>query len=339
MNGRIDELDIIKGICIIGIVFSHAGHPLLWLSYFYLFAFYFVAGFTYHDRPCWEFLFSKIKRLYIPFVASNLFAGMVCVFLRKYTNYACGGYPWHRYVFSILQFNLRESIMAPSWFLFPLFCVSLIFFILRKIGKRSDICCLFSFIIFIIAIHYRQRLCVVQWNNCALVINLAVGLFVYACGYMCKENMTIKNYIGNGKYKFDCFLAAFLLLCEAKDYWNYHIDLRAGIISSGKWMLITYMAGMYVLFCFSKIVSERGTWSKKVLIYIGKKSMSIMFFHVMCFNIVTLIGIYILKISYEPSWTNAIYGKWFGYANAIIGVTLPLLAGFLSDRLNWKNLR
>lgn len=92
MNRRNAELDVIKGICIIGIVFYHAGHELMWLSYFFLFGFYFVGGITYHEKPFSALLFSKIKRIYIPFVLANLFAEIVCCFLNKVTKYPRGGY-------------------------------------------------------------------------------------------------------------------------------------------------------------------------------------------------------------------------------------------------------
>lgn len=42
MKKRIEELDIIKAICITGIVFAHAGHSLGWIGYFYVYGFYFV---------------------------------------------------------------------------------------------------------------------------------------------------------------------------------------------------------------------------------------------------------------------------------------------------------
>lgn len=333
MNNRIVELDIIKGICIIGIVFNHAGHGLLWLSYFYLYGFYFVGGFTYHDKSFMKLLFSKITRIYIPFIISNLFAEAVCIFLHRVTNYGGGVTQWTQYLLSILKFNLKESIMAPSWFLFPLFCISIIFFWLKKIIRRNEILCLISFCAFIAAIHYRTILSAIQWNNCAIIINLAVALFAYTCGYTYKQNDKIRNFAEKSKYSFDFFIIACLVLCEAKYYWNYHLDLRAGFVSSGKWMFVTYISGIYFLIYFSKVIGNHNCWLKRLLSYIGKRSMSIMFFHVLCFSIVTLIGIYILKDSYEPSWTNAFHGKLYGYANACIGIVVPLIVGYWMENL------
>ncbi len=128
---RVDEYDIIKGICIIGIVFSHAEHELIWLSYFYLFGFYFISGVTYRDKPFLKFTISKLKRIYFPFVLANLLAKIACFFVYKFTGHI-EDYNWAGYIFSILRFNLQESIMAPSWFLFPLFCISFLFYFLKE---------------------------------------------------------------------------------------------------------------------------------------------------------------------------------------------------------------
>lgn len=87
---RIAEFDIIKGICIIGIVFSHAGHELMWLSYIFLFGFYFVGGATYRDKPLKNFFLSKMKRIYVPFVISNIFGEFICCLMRILTKYGGG---------------------------------------------------------------------------------------------------------------------------------------------------------------------------------------------------------------------------------------------------------
>lgn len=222
--------------------------------------------------------------------------------------------------------------MAPSWFLLPMFCISFIFFFLKKMIKRNDLLLLVTFCAFIIVIHYRKVLSNLVWNNCAIIINLVVGLFIHTCGYMCNQNKQIIN-IRESKYTFDFLIIACLILCEAKNYWNYSLDLRAGFISSSKWMFITYISGMCFLICISIMIGKYDSWLKEMLSYIGKRSMSIMFFHVSCFSIVTLIGIYILGDSYEPSWTNAFYGNWYGYANVCAGISVPLMIGYWMEKL------
>ncbi len=332
------EWDIIKGICIIGIVFSHAGHALFWFSYFYLFGFYFVSGAVYRDKPFLKFAISKIRRMYIPFVFSNLLAKLMCFFLYKLNIYR--EYSWDGYIVSLLEFNLREGVMAPSWFLFPLFCISFLFYFMKRIIKNNISLFLITFWIMIIIVHYRKILSVYVWNNCAIILNLALGLFVYTCGYIYNHNCQIKGYIETSKYGFDFFIISLIILGEAKYYWNYHLDLRAGVISSGKWMIATYIAGICFLLYSSKIILIHSAFLKRILTYIGKNSMWIMLFHILCFNIVTIIGIYLLEeISVVP-WSNALYGEWYyEYANILVGLTLPLLIKKLIEILKAKIYR
>lgn len=229
--------------------------------------------------------------------------------------------------------------MAPAWFLFPLFCISFLFFFLKKNIKNDRIIFGITFVIFVIAVHYRNVLQKIEWNSCAIITNLAIGLFLYTCGYLYYHNEFAKEYIEKGKYAFDFFVVSIILLCEAKYYWNYYIDLRAGIISNGKWMLVTCISGIYFLLYFSTWVVKQGIYLKRILIYVGRRSMSIMFFHILSFNIFTLIGIYILHDTNTVSWTNALYGKWYyGYINAFIGITVPLIFGYLLEKA-WNNIK
>ena len=64
--------------------------------------------------------------------------------------------------------------------------------------------------------------------------------------------------------------------------------------------------------------------------------MSIMFFHVLSFSLVTLAGIYLFHSTYEPSWTNAFHGTWYPYINAGVGLTVPLAADFLIETIRKK---
>lgn len=224
--------------------------------------------------------------------------------------------------------------MAPSWFLFPLFCISFLFFFWKKIFKNDIVLFLSTFCIFIITVYYRDIVQGITWKGCAIIINLAIGLFLYTCGYLYNHNDSVKKYIEAGKHAFDFFIISIILLCEAKYYWNYRLDLRAGTISNGMWMLITCVAGIYFLIYFSKMVTRYSTQLKNILVYIGKRSMSIMFFHVLSFSIVTLIGIYILHDSYSVPWTNAFNEKWYyKYANAFVGLIVPLIFDSLIEKI------
>lgn len=334
MKRRIEELDIIKATCIIGIVCSHAGHALGWIGYFYVFGFYFTAGVTWRDKPFFTLLTSKVKRIYIPFVIANLTAGIFCILLHHFTGYQGGTYPVSSYILSVLLFNIRESVMAPSWFLFPLFCIQFLFFFLKKLIRNNAALLFVTFLLCTIVVYYRDVLNQFCWNNCAVPFNFAVGLFVFTCGFVYGLSSRIRDFFSTGKYSFDLFLLSVFLLFEAKYYWNYSCNLRAGMVSNALWMFITYLTGICFLICFSHIIVSKNSFCKKVLTFIGKKSMSIMFFHVLCFSIVTFVGIYVLHDTFETSWANAFLNKWYPYANIAVGLSVPLAADLVFEI--WK---
>ena len=74
VKSRVAEYDIIKGICIFLVAVMHTGHPVYFMEYGFLYAFFFVSGATFKRKPFGQFLKGKLLRIYIPFVLAN-FAG------------------------------------------------------------------------------------------------------------------------------------------------------------------------------------------------------------------------------------------------------------------------
>ena len=70
---RIDYIDLVKGIAIIGVVWSHTVHPQ-WYNVSYINAlFFFLSGFFFKEEPFPVFFKKKIKTLIIPFTFFYLF--------------------------------------------------------------------------------------------------------------------------------------------------------------------------------------------------------------------------------------------------------------------------
>ncbi len=116
------------------------------------------------------------------------------------------------------------------------------FFVLffKRVIKNDFITFGIVFCSMAIIVHYRNLLSGFIYNNCAIIINVALGLFVYMCGYLYGKNNQFKVHLENGEYSFDFFLLSIFMLCDVKYYWNYRLNLRAGEMSSGKWMLILW---------------------------------------------------------------------------------------------------
>ena len=91
------DIDILKGICMISLVFCHTGISFLWFHYIFVVGFYFVAGYTFKDKPFYTFLKSKIVGLYIPFVINCIIGLCIIWALSKVT----GNY----YYFTLIYFR------------------------------------------------------------------------------------------------------------------------------------------------------------------------------------------------------------------------------------------
>ena len=65
---RIDYIDLVKGIAIIGVVWSHTVHPQ-WYNVTYINAlFFFLSGFFFKEEPFPKFLNKKFRTIIIPFL-------------------------------------------------------------------------------------------------------------------------------------------------------------------------------------------------------------------------------------------------------------------------------
>lgn len=338
-KNRVSQYDVIKAICIIGIVFAHACHPLSLLGYFYIYGFYFVAGITFKMKPFKEFFIRKIKRIYIPFVLANLAAISFCKLLSILTKYKFYK-PTIKYILHIFLFDLRESIMAPAWFILPFFIVLFMMYFLLKFVKKDKLIFNICFFCFLFVLFFSDKLNYIIWNNCAIVINVFIGLFVTVCGYYFNKNKRIHDFVVE-RYSTELFFVSLVILCEINSYCNYHYDLRPGYFSNSYFMILTLFAGLFFLLYFSKLITKSKIL-EKVFSFIGKNSMFIMYFHIISFSLVTVLY-KLLYGDYSVNWSNSITSGIWAVFSAIVGILLPLFLSYLfkiiKNKINiwWKN--
>lgn len=211
---RIAYVDILKGICITSISFTHASFLFLpFYNLFFISAFYFVSGVTFRDGSPMDFILRKIKGLYVPFVIVNISALIIDI-IWKYLSFG-KFHGWAIYgtqILKIICFNLVDNRMVSGWFVLPLFIISIIFFILHKAIKRDIILAFITFSFYIIT-------CVCNnmpaykffYNHCAILSNIGIGLFIYNLGYLYRRyEDDVKQYLnkfGGGVRLFYCACA------------------------------------------------------------------------------------------------------------------------------------
>ena len=331
------DIDILKGICMISLVFCHTGISFLWFHYIFVVGFYFVAGYTFKDKPFYTFLKSKIVGLYIPFVINCIIGLCIIWALSKVTgNY----YYFTPYLFSkyIFMFNLPHNIFAPAWFLFPLFLILFIYFILNRIVKNSYIILTISFILYIVSYSYWENLSKYVWNDCAWVINVLIGLFAFAYGYTIKSKKKIEYFIFNSKYSMDLFYISVLVRYIIYTYFPFDIDLRSGKCSNIILNTIMILFGMIYLFILSKLIDKTKLIGNVISVF-GKHTRAIMFFHILSYSIVTLGVHYILKYPWPDTWTNSYNYSGFWILNGISGLCIPTICSILTERLKMKLIK
>lgn len=214
MQGReenkriIPEVSIAKGIGILLVVIGHCVPNIFHIKQFiYLFhmpLFFFLSGYCYRvesEEKMLEYIFRKVKTLYIPFVMCN---GIALLFHQLFCR--IGVYPEAsrftsigqliRYCIQILLCIKMEDIVAPTWFLPILMFVSIGYAILRKMIARVR---LSSFAVYICAVAiYLSGFCIPRGGLYRAYILVAMGMFSYNMGFVFRKYCVferISNYI------------------------------------------------------------------------------------------------------------------------------------------------
>ena len=97
MNGRIDYIDIIKGITIWGVVWFHTYHPD-WLTALLVNSiFFFLSGIFFKRENFWIFLRKKSSTLIVPFLFFYLVSYLFYVLVYFWDFQTLAGFDWMVY--------------------------------------------------------------------------------------------------------------------------------------------------------------------------------------------------------------------------------------------------
>ncbi len=333
---RISEYDIIKGICILLVCIMHTGHPVYFWEYGFLFAFFFVSGATFRHKPFWQFLKGKLLRIYVPFVLANFAGFFVGKFYYSLSGYGGYGYSLKDAALRIFSFRIAENIMSPSWFLLPMFLVVFVFYflhaLLNKVKYRDEIILGGSFVIFLLGLYFRETLAVFVWNKCSVVYALTYALFFCALGYYYHNHPEISGKIISGKYSVEFFVVGLIFLNEIWSHYDYALNLRYGETSSGVMTVIVSIIGVFTIVYLAKCMTKI-TWFKKIFCLLGRHSLAILLFHIVCYGVVTIALHYITGWDYPVTWAFGYYSEKISYVNAFFGAAVPTLLAEGASRL------
>ena len=188
-------MDIVKGICMIVIVLGHCGHSIPLLSHVKVYGFYFVSGYTYNSIPFMKFTMKKIKGLYIPFVVNCLFALPVIKALSVCTKGLYNADFSIKNIIGIFEFNIPSNYLAPAWFVLPLFIIYFLYYGIERTIKNNYAILVLAFVMYAVSFIFRSNLEKYIWNDCAWILNVFWGLFVFSLGRELRNNNKIEDVI------------------------------------------------------------------------------------------------------------------------------------------------
>ena len=114
------------------------------------------------------------------------------------------------------------------------------------------------------------------------------------------------------KYGAVCFLAACIILFEMKHDFLFEYDARTGSSSDKTVMPLAVLLGLYFVVFISRIIARETPEYFRVdrlIEYIGKNSMSIMFFHIPSFSVITFLVHTITGMEWPDTWNNCYLGE------------------------------
>ena len=314
----------------ITLVFSHAGMKLLWFNYIYVYGFFYVAGYTFREKPFLKFVKSKILGLYIPFIANCLIGLLILFALSKVSH----GYFFSRELLdtNIFLIQIPHNLFAPAWFIFPFFIIQFVFFALKKTVKNCNAIFGISFLLYVISYVFNDFLCRFQWNNCAWLVNVLLGTFVFSCGHVLRNNDKIFNVVFHQKYAQYLFAISTIYLLLTKYILTYQIDLRIGLYDNFIFNTLVIFSGMIFLFYLAKLIKQTNSISK-ILVTVGQHTSAIMYFHVISFSAITLPIHYFSKLPFPNTWSNSYNTGWLILLNGLAGICLPLMFSMMAHNV------
>ncbi|MBQ3773882.1 MAG: acyltransferase [Pseudobutyrivibrio sp.] len=368
-KARNNNIDIIKGIAIILMVYGHTfGVARDFIYLFHMPVFIFVSGYCFNKahgaslQQAEGYFFSRVRRLLIPYMGFNIVYAIlnnVFISLNFYTDNGAFKQDvvfiqkaaqtlMHRKgvrelvvdVYNVLTLKEIPQMGSASWFLIVLFLVCVIHcfveYGIRGLGSkvRVAVLCVLLAINLLVAFAISKG-----FASEAPIADRHLQVFgVYSCYLM---GVLTRSFVDTGmlgkllakKWIVVCAgPVSFVILLALLPFGT--LELSKSQIVNPVFLVATTFLGMAMLASVAADLENNflGRW----LTFIGKHTMSILFLHILAFKLVS-VG-YCLAVG-KPMYMVASWPVIFDAPEyvliiyTIVGVALPLLADAVIDRL------
>ncbi len=316
LNKRLKSIDILKGICILMIVWGHA-KGLLNYEFILLAVpgFFIISGFLHNRTNNFnEFFKKKFKRLYIPFVCCNLILPVIVLIKR----FILGLEIKNNIIYIlkiILTYDKDGFLFGASWFLGSLFVISITIKALEKLFKKNYILTgAFYLTVILLFIHCFN-------HNYEIKRTLLGGVFYLIGIYLNLYRKPIYNIFK--QYNFIVVLMIFIEILLWKTIYDFSYA-NTFLLNTVCFIVVSTIFS-FILYAFSKYI-ERKIKLSKIISYFGRNSLYILLFHFIFFEIINAC---ILKINGIP--LNVIQGLPHVICNSPVCIFLYFAGGLFGS--------
>ena len=269
---RDKQMDIVRGIGILLVIYGHLFVIGRWLAYsFHIPMFFWAAGYMTKINVSFdEYFLKKVRGYYIPFVGVEL----LLLFLHNPFAQLMGFEIYNieqiqEKIMKILCFQNAVARGGQLWFLFALFIISIIFYIQKKTMSNSTIIISY-FIMFVLHEEYFKNGSYLGLESCAIIEIVLMCLPFYGAGYYCKFKRDKVNEIINGKIALVC--VGVIIMCHY--IFGQSFDIRTNYFTNTYVAVLTSGCGIVLCLWIGKKLST----TDKILSFCGRYSIYIMMF-------------------------------------------------------------
>lgn len=350
---RNDAISILKAFGILLMVMVHAGCPQFlhdFVLMFHMPLFFIASGYCFKDKYLHDnrtFIIKRIKGLYIPFIKwSLIFLALHNVFfyLNIYNDsYGFHGevsylYGWQDFVKNaahiITRMTDNAQLLGGYWFLREMFFGTILSLFLMKYVHSVQWCLVVMLGLSIVSSQFNLH---IPYFGIGTLTFLSAAFFIagrVAHQYFSDENVkNINNWGGTS-----------ILLVGIVGLGS--LLMPTNMLKYSTWQILPYfvfaVSGTWLFFNISSILVNRTSCWKKLMVFVGDNTMTILTWHFLCFKLVSLMIIVIYRLPIEKLAEFPVieeYSNYYWILYFIIGSGLSLIVKFCLSRVKVQILK
>lgn len=328
-NIQNNKINLLKALAIMIVVAGHLEFSLIPMFPPYSFQvilFFFIAGMLFNPKyTFFQYFKRRFKSLLIPyFIYCFVYLGITCAITPLINKF--WGMKINLYNELVIPFlsGHQLDLISPLWFV-PCLFITLLIYKLFSYIKCSDYLKLgFYFLLALLAIHFQSY---AQNINFLWIFRSMFALLFVHLGYLYRNNVQDKTNIFTPKIVYLVLILQSILWLTNKDFTamdgvGLHFLLVWGQYNNWIVPILTSLTGIYISLFIIELLYKNLNWS--FIHKIGRNSYHIMANHLLIFNILTYMFLYIKGIPFDIKDNSDIYWFYFPlkttYLYFIVGI-------------------